>query len=72
MFGRRRHERSDNYAARKRASWTRLRRPKLHHACTAFVALLCVAHILVAGLTIQHEEIWTNLTITQVTTLPDT
>ena len=72
MFGRRRHERPDSYGARKRASWTGLRRPKLHHACTAFVALLCVAHILVAALTIQHEEIWTNLTVTQVSRLPNT
>ena len=70
MFGRRRHERPDSYGARQRASWTGLRRPKLHHACTASVALLCMAHILVAALTIQHEEVWTNLTITQVGALP--
>ena len=44
------------------------RRLRLHHVCTAFVALLCVAHVLVALLTIQHEEVWTTLTTGQVRT----
>ena len=31
---------------------------KLHHVCTAFVALLCCAHLLAVVWTIQYEEVW--------------
>ena len=69
MFGRRRLEGGgDRYSVRKRLPSAGPRRLRLHHVCTAFVALLCVAHVLFALLTIQHEEIWTTLTTGQVRT----
>lgn len=38
---------------------------KLHHACTAFIALLCCAHVLAVVWTIQYEEVWAGLNARQ-------
>ena len=42
-----------------------LKSVKLHHACTAFIALLCCAHLLAVVWTIQYEEVWAGLNARQ-------